>query len=218
MRARRSFRSPACWPATGATGLTIQAGDTTVKGLIIDGFDVGLELGGGGNTVEGNWIGPDMTGALDLPNVQTGILIPAGSSENEVGGAQVGLGNVVSNNGGDGVLIAGPDNRVRGNSIGTDPTGLLALGNGVGVLVTNTGNTIGGSGAGEGNLISGNLGDGVDILGSGATGNTTQGNVIGLDSSQGDSVGNGGVGVLIGDQASDNLIGGAGPGQGNIGQ
>ena len=105
------------------------------------------------------------------------------------------------------MLIAGPDNRVRGNSIGTDPTGLLALGNRVGVLVTNTGNTIGGSGAGEGNLISGNLGDGVDILGSGATGNTLEGNVIGLDSSQGDSVGNGGVGVLIGDQASDNLIG-----------
>ncbi len=200
----------------GATGLTIQAGDTTVKGLIIDSFDVGIDLGGGGNTVQGNWIGLDMTGTLDLANVETGILIPADSRDNEIGGALAGLGNVVSNNGGAGVLVAGPDNRLLGNSIGTDSTGLLALGNAVGVVVTNAGNTIGGSGAGEGNLISGNLGDGIDILGTDATGNTLEGNVIGLDSAQGDSVGNGGDGVLIGDQASDNLIGGAGTGAGNV--
>ena len=40
-----------------ADGLTIQAGPTTVKGLVIDAFRDGLVLEAGGNTIAGNWIG-----------------------------------------------------------------------------------------------------------------------------------------------------------------
>ena len=200
----------------GATGLTILAGQTTVKGLIIDGFNVGLELEGGSNTIQGDWIGPDVTGTLDLGNLAEGIDIPIDSSQNKIGGIDPDDRDVISDNQGPGLIIDGSDNRVLGNDVGTDATGLLALGNSVGIVITGPGNVIGDSAAGAGNLISGNFGDGIDLLGTAATGNTIQGNIIGLDSSQGDSVGNQGVGLLIEEQSSHNLIGGAGTGAGNV--
>ena len=75
---------------------------------------------------------------------------------------------------------------------------------------------IGGPASGEGNLISGNSGDGIDILGLTASGNTIQGNVIGLDASQSDTFGNSGEGIYISNQASGNLIGGIAAGAGNL--
>ena len=77
-------------------------------------------------------------------------------------------GNVISGNGGDGVEIDGPastGNAIRGDFIGTDATGTLTRGNevaGVSVLDA-TRNTIGGTAQGAGNVISGNVGDGVDV-------------------------------------------------------
>jgi len=197
-----------------ATGLDIEAGGTTVKGLIIDGFNIGIEADGGDNTIENDWIGPDMTGTLELGNLTAGIDIPTDSSGNVIGYAA--LGDVVSDNDGPGIVVAGDDNSLWGNFIGTDETGLIALGNSVGIVVNGSDNQIGGSGAGEGNLISGNNGDGIDILGLSATGNTIQGNVIGLDSSGNDTIGNGGEGILISARASGNLIGGTATGAGNV--
>ena len=53
----------------------------------------------------------------------------------------------------------------QGNLIGTDKTGLVALGNtGVGMsLAAAIGNTIGGTGPGQGNVIAFNGGDGIDV-------------------------------------------------------
>ena len=55
--------------------------------------------------------------------------------------------------------VAGSANVVQGNFIGTDRTGLVALGNsGNGVdIVGSDHDTIGGTAAGAGNVISGNL-------------------------------------------------------------
>ena len=77
--------------------------------------------------------------------------------------ASTGAANVVSGNGNEAVVIAGDDNTVEGNLIGTDATGAALLGNRDGVVVEAGGhNRVGGGVAGEGNVISGN-GTGVDV-------------------------------------------------------
>src|SRR5206468_3027686 len=81
-------------------------------------------------------------------------------------------------------------------------------GNGITISAA-SGNTIGGILSGAGNLISGNLGDGIHITGSGATGNVVLGNFIGTDGTGMFALGNGGVGVFLGNGASSNTIGGA---------
>src|SRR5262249_18823156 len=67
-------------------------------------------------------------------------------------------GLVLATNGGD---------LVKGNYFGTDVAGNLARPNGVqGLLINNTpSNQVGGTAAGEGNLISGNATDGLQIAG-----------------------------------------------------
>ena len=139
--------------------------------------------------------------------------------------------NVISANIYEGVLIngAGSDqNVVAGNYIGTTASGETELGNGSrdyihdplgaailgGVAIVNgaSDNLIGTSGqraddAGERNIISGNLGDGVDLYGSGAGGNVIAGNSIGTDATGTDAIANGGDGVYIAEVNAANWVG-----------
>lgn len=58
------------------------------------------------------------------------------------------------------------ENTVQGNYIGTNASGLGALGNGAGIAINGSNaNVIGGTTPEERNVISGNLGDGVSISG-----------------------------------------------------
>ncbi|MFZ1266882.1 MAG: hypothetical protein WAU95_10500, partial [Anaerolineae bacterium] len=83
-----------------------------------------------------------------------------------------------------------------------------------------SGNTIGGprSGAGPqpGNVISGNGEDGIQLTRPGATTNTVQGNFIGAAADGTSALGNDGHGVFFTLGASENDIGGAGAGEGNV--
>jgi CSLREA domain-containing protein len=194
-----------------ATGLDIETSHSTVKGLVIDDFQTGLEVNGQDNTVVGDWIGLNAYGPIKLPNLGTGIWIPAGSSGNTIGGATAADANIISDNQGVGLEIDGSGNQVESNWIGLDPTGLAALPNGTGAVVTGAGNTIGGA-----NVISGNTQDGIDITGTAATANVVQGNQIGPNATGGGPVPNGGNGVLVENQAAGNLVGGSTAGAGNI--
>ena len=106
-----------------------------------------------------------------------------------VGGAAAGAGNLISNNSVDGVAIAGAGtnrNLVYGNRIGTDAAGVATLGNGRdGVRVSEGAqyNRIGGNETGQGNLISGNLDNGVGLGSIGTMHNVIAGNRIGIDAS-----------------------------------
>ena len=88
-----------------------------------------------------------------------------------------------------------------------------------GIDVASANNTIGGPAAGDGNLISGNTGDGVEITGSGTTGNLVAGNFIGTDWTGTVAIGNG-TGVEVDSSATGNTIGGVtstpGTGAGNL--
>ncbi len=107
---------------------------------------------GGVTTIQGNYIGTDATGTLQLPNF---VGINCQSASVVVGGAAAGQGNLISGNGGGVSLSTCTASTIQGNLIGTDLTGAAPLGNsggGIGTVAFSV-VTIGGLGAGEGNTI-----------------------------------------------------------------
>ncbi|MDH5585325.1 MAG: FG-GAP-like repeat-containing protein, partial [Nitrospirota bacterium] len=184
------------------------------------------------NTVQGNYIGINAAGTAAVRNGVNGVHILAGASSNVIGGPTAAARNIIAGNGtvpdpdplnihiGNGVLIQDSGttgNVVQGNYIGTDVTGLNALGNvkvGVGIYDSASNNIIGGSAAGAANLVSGNVFHGVDIAYN-AAGNIVLGNVIGLNATAAAPLGNGGVGVLLNFNALNNRVGGPLAGEAN---
>ena len=147
------------------------------------------------------------------------MVIDAGATNNTIGGTAAGAGNVIAGNDGSGVAIdqGATDVLVAGNWIGTDRSGMAAVGNVQdGVYLNDAqGVTIGGTAAGASNLISGNHGDGIGLNGATTTGNLIQGNLIGTDNSGAAAIGNTGAGVND-IAAADNTIGGPVGGARNV--
>ena len=117
-----------------------------------------------------------------------------------------------------GIWIEGPGgNTIQGNYVGTNVAGTSGAGNGAaGVLILDSpGNQIGGTNSETRNVISGNGSGGVEIEGSGSTGNVAQGNFIGTDASGTLSLPNTDNGVLI-LNAPSNTIGGTVGGARNL--
>ncbi len=186
-----------------------EVGDGTEGGRNVVSANLnGISLVSDGNSIQGNYIGVDKTGAVPLGNDQSGVEILF-ASENVIGGASPVAGNVISAND-VGVLILGDHNKVLGNTIGPDASATTGFGNQyAGVEVVGDANEIGGSAAGAGNLIGGNAGEGLVLEG---TDNRVQGNWIGTTST-GTALANG-SGVAV--TASGNLVGGTGAGEGNV--
>ena len=166
----------------------------------------GILISGSQNQVWNNLIGTDITGTAALGN-RTGVAI-SGGSQNTVGSTLGGSGNLISGNREDGVAVVnGTANVVLGNTIGTDRTGMIALGNraGINVAVGVTGTTIGGIVRGAGNLVAGNRADGITIAGNQ---NEVLGNHIGTLATGNGALANTGNGISI-TGGSNNTIGGA---------
>ncbi|MFL5341430.1 MAG: SdrD B-like domain-containing protein [Gemmataceae bacterium] len=212
-------------------------------GILIDnstGIQIGQAVGNGGNfiggnrngvnvtngstnvTVFNNKIGTDNAGGT-FTNTQNGVLLD-NIANVTVGGSLSQQRNVISGSTGAGILLSGAvtnNTVIRDNLIGTDSTGTKAIPNTHGIWINNgsTNNTIGGAALNQGNIISGNLQNGVRIENFGNN-NIIQGNFIGTDVSGTNALGNGATGVYI-DSSSGNLIGGPAPitttsNQGNI--
>lgn len=136
------------------------------------------------NIVEGNYIGTDVTGTMAVPNAN-GIVVDGAPYRHYI------RNNVISGNDQEGIVIhiTGSDGHiVTANKIGTDASGMQALGNGTDGIRIGEGpinNIIGGSPA-EGNIIAFNLGCGVNILTDDIRKNTVSCNTI---------YGNGGLGI-----------------------
>lgn len=166
------------------------------------------------NQIIGNFIGTDITGRVVLSNTNNGILIIDGPSRTLVGGEIAGAGNVISGNGYQGILIRDPgttETKVLGNIIGLDETGMGKLGNsnnGIFIFSGANNNLIGGERQGARNVISGNGFNGISIIDSGTDNNLIQGNFIGTNITGQSAQGNTTNGVLIGEKASNNVIGG----------
>jgi hypothetical protein len=198
-------------------GLTITAGNSTVSGLVINGFSrMGIELAGsGGNVIAGNFIGTDVTGTVLVSNDFDGVEVHA--PNNTIGGVAAGGGNVISGNGGDGVALFERGNVIQGNFLGTDVTGTQVLPNYHGVdLFSGADNTIiGGTASGAGNLISGNRQNGINTSGA-VRGLQVQGNLIGTDVTGATTLRNGGTGVSLSSGSTNNTVGGTAAGAGNV--
>jgi trimeric autotransporter adhesin len=160
-------------------GLTIAAGNSTVKGLTIQNFNNDIHLVGAGNDViTGNY----------LSSAADGVFVD-GVSNNTIGGAAPAARNLLVF-ATDEIRIQGvgaTGNLVEGNYIGTDgvqqmtvsPTFLRTAG--VFVLDASS-NTIGGTAPGSGNVIDSDL-NGIIIGGESASANDNlvQGNYIGTN-------------------------------------
>ncbi|MCP4249031.1 MAG: hypothetical protein GY778_18460, partial [bacterium] len=200
----------------GGKGLEIQGGGSEVRRLVINRFDTGIELTGGGNTIEGSYVGTDVTGTADLGNTVHGIYV--GAAGNTIGGAGAGEGNVITGNDSYNVHITGAGatgNFVQGNYIGIDVDGTAALGGTFGVYLNAPDNTVGGSAAGEGNVISGHTSpsnNGVGIYAA-STGNQIYGNYIGTSADGSTAVANN-YGIAL--PFADNIVGGTIPEARNV--
>jgi hypothetical protein len=217
-----------CYVGLDASGTVARANH--LGGVAVTGgaHRIGGSAPGAGNVIAGQTIGvlidSTVPGNLVLGN-SIGLRadgIAAGSSlgieirapETSIGGPSAGEGNVVSGHQGDAIHVsAGSDGSVlQGNRIGTDASGTLAIpntANGISIAGAN-GVLVGGTEPGAGNLISGNGGSAIVILG---TGNLVHGNLIGTDATGTLPIPNG-VGIRLGD-AEATLIGGVGPGEAN---
>ncbi len=205
---------------SGASGLHITAGGSTVSGLAINRFDAnGILLSlNGGNMIRGIFIGTDVTGTTDLGNGGHGILID-NSAYNVIGGITPGTRNVVSGNELAGIRVDGAsatENVVLGNFIGTDVTGTVDLGNtGAGVRFSGSStNTIGGTDPAARNVISGNEISGV-VIRDYSSNIRVFGNFIGTDVTGTVALGNTWDAVHVLD-AMNNTIGGTAQGAGNV--
>ena len=180
-------------------------GTNSGNGNVISGnAQDGIFLAGGaaGNLVQGNFLGLSAAGTNALPNGISGISLD-GAVSNTIGGVVASARNVISGNtqNGVGILQLGDSgNVVLGNDIGTDVTGRNAVANTLaGVRIQGCSNVIGGVVTGSGNLISGNGQQGVWLVGvnGSVSGNTVQGNLIGLDATGVNALPNGNAGVGI---------------------
>ncbi|HZM91026.1 MAG TPA: hypothetical protein VFF31_31180 [Blastocatellia bacterium] len=167
-----------------AVGLRVSTIGCAVRGLVINSFSAGgIILFGGGNVIEGNFIGTDPSGTARLGNF-SGVEI--NSAGNIIGGITPQSRNIISGNYGSGIFLlnsSATGNLIQGNFIGPDKSGNADLGNfwqGV-ELYFALDNTIGGASTAARNVISGNDQNGILIVAS-WLGNTVQGNFIGTKS------------------------------------
>jgi uncharacterized repeat protein (TIGR01451 family) len=209
----------------GGVTLTFSAADNTIGGTIPgdrnvisgnkgDGIDTGL--GANRSVIQGNYIGTDAAGTRGLGNTGSGINDGLGIVSTQIGGATNGAGNLISGNGQQGIVTGGTNPVIEGNFIGTDFTATTAIGNASdGIFLFGATNaTVGGGSAGDGNVISANVGNGINTLVAGSGGSVIQGNLIGTDITGTLALGNVGHGIDL--FSSNNTVGGASPGQGNI--
>lgn len=166
---------------------TIGGVEQEARNVISGNNNQGIEISySDSNTVIGNFIGTNASGTLSLPNRFDGIVISGHSKGNQIGGKLTSERNIVSGNGFSGITlrdVGTRNNVVYGNYIGTDVTGIFALGNRHGIVIVEgaKANIIGGLTDGEVNVISGNTYCGMNIEYVGADSNQVLGNLIGPD-------------------------------------
>lgn len=210
--------------AGSGNGLEIQASGCTVRGLIINSFaGSGITVASSNGTTSGtsiffSWIGLDASGNSAAANGAHGISL-VDSVGAVIGGTTQSLRNVISGNQFSGVNISGSngdDNRVLGNYIGLDRSGLNLVTNGTGggIIVSSPNTTIGVPNFGLGNVIAGS--SFAALIRLDTSGNTVIGNFIGTNANGDATLGSGIANVIDGISVfgSNNIIGS--PNAGNL--
>jgi len=141
----------------------ITAANFTMKGLSVadhggtgNGMIYFTNVAAGGQLVC-NHIGVDAAGTAKFTD-QIGINVYKGTNVT-VGGTSIFDRNIISGSSSQNLRIGteGTNVIIKGNYIGTDITGMVALPNNTGIQNYGSNTTIGGTGVNDGNLISGNI-------------------------------------------------------------
>jgi hypothetical protein len=142
-------------------GGTSPADNNVISGNATNGITI-VTAPAPGNTIQGNRIGTDLTGAVDLGNTVYGVLANQ-SPSTTIGGSVVGAGNLISGNNSHGILLQDGSNSsvVQGNKIGTTLTASAALTNGGDGVRIETSSHITVGGVPGGNTIAFNTGTGI---------------------------------------------------------
>ena len=202
---------------SNGAGTLIGGTTSTARNIISGNSNDGVVIDGANSQtmrsvrVQGNYIGTDISGEVDLGNIRHGVYLHQSASGVDV------IGNVISGNNSNGILLEnGIYNDITGNIIGLDKDGTAAIGNSInGIQITGaTFTTIGGLTATDRNVISANSGIGISVAGN----NTTiLGNYIGTDASgNGASLGNTSYGIDVNSSITNVTIGGTAAGAGNV--
>ena len=191
-----------------AAGMLI---DTEIAQLLLDDFATAdLDSSGGLNLAEAQTIVPELeTPAFDrLDGGNNGQLSTTELNNVIANGNTQGTSGIENGNREHGVLISGG---ADGNLIGgSDPTQRNVIaGNGSDELYDL-------SKMGDGPYETLDFGNGIYITGASTTGNLVQGNYIGVDIDGVSPAPNAFSGVVIDGNASNNIIGGVGEGEGNV--
>ncbi|MEO8604380.1 MAG: right-handed parallel beta-helix repeat-containing protein [bacterium] len=199
----------------------ISAANSNKAGILLD-------LNSLNALVRGNFIGTDVTGSAGIaPSNGQGIVDKGrgnrigGTANTTPGGPCTGDCNLISGNNINGGIVldqAAMGALVQGNFIGTDVSGTASISNGVsegyseGILSYANYATIGGTTPAARNVVSGNVGTGVQVRG---IGTVVRGNYLGTNAAGTAAVPNSGPGVTL-YQADSAIIGGLEPGAGNL--
>jgi parallel beta-helix repeat protein len=196
-------------------------GGNTISNNVISGnIQVGLILiSSVNNTIQGNYVGLDATGATAMGNTGNGIFLNGSCNFNTLDK------NVVSANTGGGILLTSSShNTITGNYCGLDKTGMLGRGNqwdGIGLINGSNYNMIGGKTAAATNVCSAGasaIGSGIAIksdVGATSYNNTVLNNYCGVAKDGTTALGNTNFGIYLGyHTAANNVIGI--PGFGNV--
>src|SRR6266576_3528334 len=148
-------------PGITTNGSNNLFGGTTVNARnIVSGNNRGIDTGNGSNnTIQGNFIGTDITGTIAIANPNVGVNTQG--ANNLIGGLTTTPGtppgNLISGNTGNtGVVLftnAAQGHVIQGNIIGADITGTQPLGNTFGIQIDGHDNTVGGTDANARNII-----------------------------------------------------------------
>jgi parallel beta-helix repeat protein len=225
-------------------GLNPAAAVGVVSNVISGNGEDGVVLyGSSGNTVVSNRIGTNRAGSVRIGNGGAGILITRWSDDNEIGGTAFvdkstgqannptgdkgtvtpvfvvpPLGNLVSGNRSDGIIIAGHStgNVLNGNFVGTTADGNSALGNGgdgVWIFDASNNSLIGCKFVNNPfvyyNVVSGNSGNGLTVMDSNNV--VVQGNFFGTGANNATVLGNRLNGILVEGTSADTQVGGVIP-------
>jgi hypothetical protein len=189
------------------------------------GYGIVLSHGAYANTIQNNFVGADSTGNYAAGNRAGGVLIATGANNILIGGDGLGPGNLISGNQGHGIELTGSEVTactINGNLIGTNADGTAYLSNeGDGIRLSEGAhaNLLGGEADTSGNLVSGNSGSGIHLVGPDVSHNVISANWIGIALNGYAPLGNGwesGDGILLEDGPAFNFIGGFSAAERNV--